>query len=209
MARYTVIPTKTNLMRLRRDFSFAREGHQLLEQKRQILVVELLGLVDRTADVQEKVEKELAEAYKVLQNAVLSMGRQAISNIIPAVNIESEITINMRRLMGVNIPKVGVEIKDITPHFSFGETSFWADEAISRFKDLLRDLANLAEMRISVMRIAQEVRKTLRRVNALEKIAIPDYEESIKYIEQSLEESEREMFATLKLLKERLKKKRG
>jgi len=209
MARYKVIPTKTNLMRLRRELSFAREGYDLLEQKRQILVVELMGLVDKTADAQEKVEKELAEAYQALQNAVLAMGRQPLAMLAPAVNIQSNIAIDMRRLMGVNIPSVDVRVKDNAPYFSLGETSVWADETIKRFKDLLQEIGKLAELRISLTRIAAEVQKTMRRVNALEKIAIPDYNESISYIEDTLEESEREMFATLKLVKEGLEKKKG
>ncbi len=209
MARYKVIPTKTNLMRLRRDLSFAQEGYDLLEQKRQILVVELMGLMDKTADAQENVEKVLAEAFQSLQSAVLSMGRQSLANIAPAVNIDSDITIDMRRVMGVNLPKVNVEIKDVTPYFSLGDTSFWVDETIARFKSILQDLAKLAELRISLVRLAEEVRKTMRRVNALDKIALPDYHESIKYIEETLEESERGTFATLKIIKERLEKKEG
>ena len=209
MARYKVIPTKTNLMRLRRDLSFAQEGYDLLEQKRQILVVELMGLMDKTADAQENVEKVLAEAFQSLQSAVLSMGRHALTDIAPAVNIDSNITIDMRRVMGVNLPRVNVEIKDVTPYFSLGETSFWVDETITRFKSILQDLAKLAELRISLVRLAEEVRKTMRRVNALDKIALPDYHESIKYIEDTLEESERGTFATLKIIKERLEKKEG
>ena len=209
MARYKVIPTKTNLMRLRRDLSFAQEGYDLLEQKRQILVVELMGLMDKTADAQENVEKVLVEAFQSLQSAVLSMGRQSLTDIAPAVNIDSDITIDMRRVMGVNLPRVNVEIKDVTPYFSLGETSFWVDETITRFKSILQDLAKLAELRISLVRLAEEVRKTMRRVNALDKIALPDYHESIKYIEDTLEESERGTFATLKIIKERLEKKEG
>ena len=181
----------------------------MLEQKRQILVVELMGLMDKTADAQESVEKVLADAFQSLQSAVLSMGRSALSDLAPAVNIRSDITIHMRRVMGVNLPKVDVEIKDVAPYFSLSDTSFWVDETIDRFKNLLQDLAKLAELRISLVRLADEVRKTMRRVNALEKIALPDYHESIKYIEDTLEESERGTFATLKLIKERLEKKEG
>ncbi|MBN2414756.1 V-type ATP synthase subunit D [bacterium] len=209
MARYRVVPTKSTLMRLRRDLGFAREGYDLLEQKRQILVVELMGLMDKTSDAQEKLEKELQEAFLALRKAVVRMGRRHVSDVAPAVGIESDLTIQMRRVMGVNLPQVTVNIEDNAPYFSPGETSFWVDEAISRFKGLLQDLATLAELRISLKRLAVEVKKTMRRVNALDKIAIPDYEESIKYIEDTLEESERETFATLKIIKERLEKKKG
>jgi V/A-type H+-transporting ATPase subunit D len=209
MARTKDNPTKTNLMRLKRERSFAMEGYTLLEQKRQILVVEMMGMLDKTADAQEKVEASLAEAFKALENAVLAMGWKRVTHIAPAVNIYSDITINMRRIMGVNIPQVEVKIEDVAPYFSPNETSFWVDETIARFKGVLQDVSKLAELRISLMRLAQEVRKTMRRVNALEKIAIPDYDSSIKYIEDILEENEREMFATLKLVKERLEKKEG
>ena len=209
MARYKVIPTKTNLLRLKRDISFAQEGYDLLEQKRKILVVELMGLMDKTTDAREKVENELAKAFNALQNAILSMGRQTVSSIAPAVNIKSDITIQMRRLMGVNLPVVDIKTEDVAPYFSLEQTSFWIDETILRFKMLLNDLGKLAEFQISLMRIANEVQKTMRRVNALDKIALPDYRESIKYIEDTLEESERETFAILKLIKEQLEKKKG
>jgi len=209
MARYKVIPTKTNLIRLRRDLSFASEGYELLEQKRQILVVELMGLIDKAVDAQERVEKNMDEAYKALQKAVLFMGRQSVKNVAPAVNIETDLTITMRRVMGVNIPNVEVGLRDRAPHFSPGETSFWVDESIYQFKGLLEDLGKLAQLRISLMRLAEEVRKTMRRVNALDKIAIPDFKESIKYVEDTLEENERETFATQKLIKERLEKRKG
>jgi len=209
MARYKVVPTKTNLMRLKRELSFAQEGYELLEQKRQILVVELMGLIDKTADAQETVEKALAEAYEALQKSILAMGRQRVVQVAPAVNIDTDLTLSMRRIMGVNIPKVDVEVKDKAPYYSLGDTSFWVDESISRFKGVLRDLGSLAELRISMMRLAQEVQRTMRRVNALDKIAIPDYQESMKYIEDTLEENERETFATLKIIKERLKKRKG
>ena len=209
MARYKVVPTKTNLSKLRRDLSFATEGYELLEQKRQILIVELMGLLDKTVDAQEKAEKDLAEAYKALQQSVLHMGRESMASLTPAITIESEIDIQMRRVMGVNIPKVDVTIRDHAPYFSLGDTSVWVDESISRFKSVLKDLGELAQMRVSLMRLAQEVKKTMRRVNALDKIAIPDFKESIKYIEDTLEEMERETFASLKIVKERLEKRKG
>lgn len=209
MPRYKVIPTKTNLMKLKRDLSFAREGYDLLDQKRQILVVELMDIVDKATDLQEKVTQEVSQAFASLQTAVINMGRSKITELASAVNINYKIAIKMRRIMGVNIPKIDLDIDDKSPYFSLLETSYSIDEAISDFKSLLNNLSKLAELRISLMRIADEVRRTMRRVNALEKIAIPDYEESVKYIENTLEENERETFAILKIVKTRLEKKRG
>jgi V/A-type H+/Na+-transporting ATPase subunit D len=209
MPQVKVLPTKTNLIRLRREVGFAQEGYNLLEQKRQILVVELMGLMDKTAEAQEKAEAVLSEAYKAYRNAVLAMGRKPVEELAPAVRVEADISIKSRRVMGVSIPHVEVVLKDQLPYFSLGETSFWANEAVDRFKAVLESLAKLAELRISLLRIAQEVRKTMKRVNALEKIVIPNYRVSIKYIESTLEENERDTFATLKRLKAQLEANRS
>ncbi|HHS14287.1 MAG TPA: V-type ATP synthase subunit D [bacterium] len=202
-------PTKTNLLKLRRDLGFAREGYELLEQKRQILVVELMGIMDKTAEAQKKTESALAEAYEALRECLLVMGHTAVSRTADAVRLDTDIQIHMRRVMGVNLPQVQLTVHDRSPYYSIIDTSFWVDESIRRFKNLLEDLASWAEYKVSLMRLAEEVRKTMRRVNALEKIAMPDYRTAIRSIEASLEENEREMFATLKLIKERLQKKKG
>ncbi|MDD5766760.1 MAG: V-type ATP synthase subunit D [Candidatus Marinimicrobia bacterium] len=209
MPRIKVVPTKSNLLRLKRDLTFAQEGYDLLEQKRQVLVVELMALIDDTVETQEKMAQELQRAFYALQKAVLTMGKNEVKSLANAVQIQSDVNIHMLKVMGVAVPKVDVRITDTAPYYSPGATSFWVDETIQRFKQVLTDMGRLAELRVSLLRLAQEVRKTVRRTNALEKIAIPDYKDSIKFIEDSLEESERGTFAMLKLVKERLEKKKG
>jgi V/A-type H+-transporting ATPase subunit D len=111
--------------------------------------------------------------------------------------------------MGVSLPRVRVSFVDKSPYFAAAESSIWIDEAIKKFREVLELLGSLAEARISLMRLSREVAKTIRRVNALEKIFIPDYEETYKYIEMALEESDREAFFVLKLVKDRLGRKKG
>jgi len=93
MPRYKVVPTKTNLMKLKRELSFAQEGYQLLDQKRQILIVELMDIVDKTTDLQEKVIKETSQAFASLQKAVVNMGRSRVNESASAVNIDYDISI--------------------------------------------------------------------------------------------------------------------
>jgi V/A-type H+/Na+-transporting ATPase subunit D len=209
MALMKVVPTKTNLLRLKRDLIFAQEGYELLDQKRQILVAELLALMDRTVAVQEEMENTIAVAFDALRKALLAGGRQNLVRVAPAVNFKAEAEVHFRKVMGVSLPQVAVTTDDASPYFSPGETSVWTEEAVARFKDTLLAIGRLAELRISLVRLSEEVRKTMRRVNALEKIAIPTYKETIKYIQDSLEESERGMIATLKQVKQRLQKKQG
>ena len=204
MARYEVAPTRTNLIRLRDDLAFAREGYELLEQKREILVVEMKRFTARAVEAQHAADRELAQAYAALKQAQAVTGVSSVSYAARAVNIDPRLRLAERRVMGVGVPSVEMSIEDRTPYYGPGSTSVWTDEAVARFKAALAALATLAEARIAVIRLAREIKKTIRRVNALEKILIPDCEETLKYVADSLEESDREAFFVLKLVKEQL-----
>lgn len=204
MARYEVAPTRTNLIRLRDDLAFAREGYELLEQKREILVVEMKRFTARAVEAQHAADRELAQAYAALKQAQAVTGVSSVSYAARAVNIDPRLRLAERRVMGVGVPSVEMSIEDRIPYYGPGSTSVWTDEAVARFKAALAALATLAEARIAVIRLAREIKKTIRRVNALEKILIPDCEETLKYVADSLEESDREAFFVLKLVKEQL-----
>jgi V/A-type H+-transporting ATPase subunit D len=124
------------------------------------------------------------------------------------VHIRSDVKFSERRVMGVSIPKVRVEFDDKSPYVVAVESSIWLSEANVRFREVLKLLGALAEARISLMRLSREVAKTIRRVNALEKVFIPDYEETLKYIVMSLEEMDREAFFINKLIKGHLQKRK-
>ncbi len=201
-------PTKTNLLRLKNDLNFARQGYELLDQTRNILVIELLALVDQTTDFQSRVEDALGKAYQALEEAVLDMGKLKVQYLTGSVNISTDIVIRSRRVMGVSLPVVETEFKEQSPYYSPMGTSFWIDSSISSFKQALNLLGKLSELKISVLRLANEVKKTIRKVNALEKIAIPDLQETVHFIQGRLEENERDMFVLMKMVKSRLESKR-
>jgi V/A-type H+-transporting ATPase subunit D len=202
-----VAPTKTSLLRVRQELEFARLGHELLDQKRNILVIELLNLVDQAVDFQERVVQALAEAYRTLEQAVLRMGKLRAANLASAVNIRAEIDLKQRRVMGVRLPVVDTSFTEHPPYYSPLGTSFWIDNSLEEFKNALQLMGRLAELKISIIRLAAEVRKTIRKVNALEKIAIPDLAETVTFIENRLEENERDMFVLMKMVKSRLERK--
>jgi len=204
MARYEIAPTRTNLLKVKDDLGFANEGYELLEQKREILVMELKRFTARAIEAQRKADEELAKAFTALKEAQVASSVSSVSSAARAVNIQPLITLRERRVMGVAIPAATLDLKDNAPYYGPTLTSVWTDEAVARFKNALAAVAALAESRIAVIRLAREIQKTIRRVNALEKIFIPDYRETMKYIEDSLEESDREAFFILKLIKDRL-----
>jgi V/A-type H+-transporting ATPase subunit D len=195
-------------MKVKRDLGFANEGWELLDQKRKILVVELMGLIDRAVEAQQEVESKLGLAFKALDQAMLRMGRRDLSLLALGMHIKADIRFSERRVMGVSIPKVRVEFDDKSPYVAAAESSIWADEATLRFREALKRIGTLAEARISLMRLSREVAKTIRRVNALEKIFIPDYQETLNYIIMALDEMDREAFFINKLIKSHLFKRK-
>ncbi len=207
MARYQVAPTKNNLLNLKQEQKFVTEGHSLLEQKRDILVAELMGMVNTAAEVQERVDTNIIQAYKFLDKAIVKMGLETLKDLALNMPIRNDVSISSRKIMGVSVPQVDVSISEKKPYYSFLTTEPELDEAVMKFRDILDMLAKLAQTSVTVFRLAKESQKTVRRVNALEKIYLPDYKDSINYIQSSLEESERESFFTLKLIKKKLKSK--
>jgi V/A-type H+-transporting ATPase subunit D len=202
-----VAPTKSNLLRLKQELKFAKLGYELLDQKRNILVIELLNLVDQAVDFQTQVDEALAEAYHAFQESVMESGKLKFVSLASAINIRTEIKISQRKVMGVGLPVVDTEFDENPPYFSILGRSYWTDMAVEEFKEVLKVMGNLAELKVSIMRLAREVKKTIRKVNALEKIAIPDLEESVGYIRNRLEESERDMLILMKTVKGRLERK--
>jgi len=207
MAARNLAPTKTNLLNLSHELKFAKQGYELLDQKRNILVIELLGLVDQATDFEKQVQRALALAYDGLEEAVLSGGKLQLLHVAGAVDIHSTIELRQRKVMGVRLPVVETDFSENPPYYSPAGTSFRVDQAIEGFKDALKLMGRLAELKVSIFRLAREVRRTIRKVNALERIAIPELEETVKQIQERLEENEREMFTLMKLVKSRLERK--
>lgn len=203
------VATKTNLMNLSRELEFARLGYELLDQKRNILVLELLAMVDQASDFEKQVQKALAKAFSSFEQSVLNGGKLQLMNVTGAVDISSSISLRQRKVMGVRLPVVETEFHENPPYFSPSGTSFWVDDSIEGFKDALKLMGHLAELKVSIFRLAREVKRTIRKVNALERIAIPELDIAVKQIRDRLEENEREMFTLMKLVKTRLEQKEG
>ncbi len=203
----SIAPTRSNLMKLKDELQFSRLGYELLDQKRSILVSELLMLVDQAVDYQNKVEKALLDADKALEEAVMHMGRLRVGNLSGAIDINSSISLGKRKVMGVLLPKVDTQFSGEGPFFSPEGTSMLSEVAISKYREALSLMGKMAELKVSIMRLSREVKKTIHKVNALEKIVIPDKMETLSYLQSRIEESERESFVLLKAVKENMQRK--
>ena len=201
MAREHIAPTKSNLLRVKERLAVAEEGHGLLEQKREILVMELMQKVEEVKILERDLDARIATAYPCLKRMLVVVGRERAERLARNVSYrfelqEKQVTAAGMKLPGLEIRLPGAELK-YSPVNSFAE----CDETVLEFFELLKICTELAAVRTIAWRLAREVRKTQRRVNALEKVVIPTAGETKAYIESALEERERDSFFTSKLLK--------
>ncbi len=204
MPKLNVAPTKSNYLALSRQLEFAQEGFDLLEQKRQILVFELMSRLGRARDAERRIAAAMGSAFAALRQSMLDVGSAAIDRAALAVRIPHVLQISDLNVMGIRLPKVTARSDRAGAQFGLGGTSANADSAMRLFAEALPLLAELAELENAVLRLARELRKTQRRCNALSRVFIPEYGETIDYIEAGLEENERESFVILRMIKQRL-----
>lgn len=204
MHKLNVAPTKSNLLSLKQQLIFASEGYDLLEQKRQILILELLSRLARARETEAKVEELLQRAFAALREATLDAGSTQIDRAALAVSSRHELVLSDQHLMGLRIPRITPRDLPSGVQFGPGRTTASMDAAMLRFMELLPRLAELAELQNTVLRLARELRKTQRRCNALSKIFIPSYSETLTYIAATLEERERESLTILKIIRDQL-----
>jgi V/A-type H+/Na+-transporting ATPase subunit D len=190
-------------MQIRQSLKFAREGYEILDKKREVLTTELVRLAHDASELQAQVGVLFDQAYLALEHAQLTMGQERVEWAALAVNKTVQVNIRSRGVMGVPIPTIDAYGEPPSISYSLGDTMSTLDEASLAFRQVLDRVPELSKVLTSVWRLARELRKTQRRVNALQYIFIPDYEETVEFIESALEEREREETFRLKRLKTR------
>ena len=203
MAKLNIAPTKSNLLSLKEQLAVSTEGYDLLEQKREILVMELMHLVERVKLLERDMDKCIAKAYPALKRMLLAMGGERTERLAMAVDYKFEITKKPVIIGGMNFTSLDVTLPKRELFSSFMGTTPDNDEVMADFFELLALITQMASIRTIVWRFAMEVKKTQRRVNALDKMVIPQSKETVKYIESVLEERERDNVFVLKALKGR------
>jgi len=198
-----IAPTRSNLLRMRQQLALARSGYEILDRKREVLATELMRLAHDADRLQRQVWDMLAAAYSALEKARLTMGQERVEWAALAVSETLEVEIRSRGVMGVPIPSIVARGQPPAMPYSLGDTPATLDEASIAFRQVLAEIPELSEAMTSVWRLARELRKTQRRVNALQYIFIPDYEASVDFIASALEEREREETFQQKRLKRR------
>ena len=194
-------PTKGNLMLAKNSLALARQGYDLMDKKRNVLLKELMALIDEAKEIQEQIDSTFTRAYACLQRANIEHGISKVQQLAFTVPIEESIRIQTRSIMGTEIPHVKYDEKENNLTYSFSTTSESIDIAREAFREVKDLTIKLSMVENSAYRLASNFKKTQKRANALKNITIPMYTNLVHNINNALEEKEREEFTRLKVIK--------
>lgn len=199
-----VVPTKGNLIAIKKSLELAKGGFDLLDRKRNILIREMMLLIKHASTIQDEIDRTYKRAYEALQKASITLG--TCEEIAGTVPIDDNLKVSYRSVMGVEIPIVSLsEDRESKIPFGLYNSNSMLDEAYKRFIEVKRLTADLSEIENSVYRLADAISKTQKRANALKNIVIPRFEKNVKFISDALDEKDREDFSRLKVIKRRKK----
>ena len=199
------VPTKGTLMAAKSSLALARQGYELMDKKRNILIREIMDLTAKADEIQNEIDKTFTSAYAALEKANIELGIKNVETFAFNVTPEQDVHIKTRSVMGTEIPLVKHTEKIRNPVYSFYGTTESLDEAKSNFEKVKDLTIRLSMVENAAYRLAYNIKKTQKRANALQNITIPNYEVLVKTIENALEEKEREEFTRLKVIKSRVK----
>jgi V/A-type H+-transporting ATPase subunit D len=201
-----ISPTRINLIQTKKTLSLAESGCEVLERKRDILLRELRNSIYGAEKIRSELLEALTEAYKSLNDANMEKGAETIANVTLNTSQEYDYLVDFRSIMGVTVPVVEFQgVSGAKPDYGFVNTNTALDKAFKQFFTVLNLIAELAMAEGTTFQIANDVRRTQRRVNALNHVLIPKYRSITKWIELVLEEKEREEFVRTKRIKHMIK----
>nr|WP_312576374.1 V-type ATP synthase subunit D [Sedimentibacter sp.] len=199
-----IAPTKSNLIKSKSSLVLSKKGYELLDKKRNVLIKEMMEFVDKARNMHNEIYDVIADAYEALQKANITLGVKNVEDMSYSIPVDEHFDVLLKSVMGVDIPTVKYKDEKIMPTYGFYNTNSALDEAREKFKNVRFRVYELAEIENSIFKLAKEIEKTQKRANALQHKLIPKYKEQVKYIQDVLEEKEREDFFRLKKLKGKL-----
>jgi V/A-type H+-transporting ATPase subunit D len=204
-----VSPTRINLIQTKKTLSLAESGREVLERKRDILLRELRNSIYEAERTREELLAALAKAYQSLREANMAKGSESVASVSLGSSTEANYLFDYKSIMGVTVPSVEFQGEtDVKPDYGFASTSVELDRAFKQFYSVLELIADLARAEGTTFQIANDVRRTQRRVNALNYVLIPRYRKTAKWIELVLEEKDREEFVRTKIIKRVIKERK-
>ena len=206
MPSATINPTRMELTRLKGRLKTATRGHKLLKDKRDELMKQFLEIVRRNRELRQKVEAGLERANAAFTVAAALMSPEMLEQALLYPKQSVELDMTSKNIMSVNVPVYSFHTRNEDPTeiypYGFAQTSGELDAALEALSQVFRDMLELAQVEKTMQLLAADIEKTRRRVNALEYVMIPQFQEKIRYISMKLDENERGNITRLMKVKE-------
>lgn len=199
MGNKQVFPTKGNLISIKKSHDLALVGYELMDRKRNILIREMMTYFDSIKELRQEITSTYSKAYQALQEANMTLG--VISDLAEMVPIDNGLKMGYRSVMGVEIPRINYEVTPLKLTYGMERANTKFDYAYRMFSEVKQLTVKLAEIENTVYRLANAIRKSQKRANALKNVVIPEFEDNIKFITEALEEKDREEFTRQKVIK--------
>lgn len=199
-----VNPTRMAMLKQRRRLAVARRGHKLMKDKLEGLVRVFMDCVDDYVRLRDEIDQQLPKTLRYFLLANGASGEEAVNAALEDIDVKVNLSMTSKRVMSVPFPTIALEGFQFTPAYSALTTTTDFDLACQRFRDVFPTLLQLASKEEALIRLADEIEKTRRRVNALEYVLIPGVAAAIKEIAAKLEEAERSNRARLMKVKSML-----
>ncbi len=203
------LPTKIELIRIKRSLRVAKSVYKILEDKREVLLKRLDELIEQAGKAREDLWEPLSDAYRALFDSYLKLGPLKVESVAATIPKSIEVSLTLKRIIDVTVPALQISEKSISLSYGFADTSSALDAASFAMRQVLPAILKAAEIENSIFRLASELERTQRLLNALEYIIIPQYEEAVRSITSTLDEREREDFVRLKKIKKVLEAKKS
>lgn len=200
-----VLPTKINLIRLRREHRVIKRIRKVLEEKRSALILYIRNMIDEYEQLYASVSKELEQAYQVYERALVQAGYEKVAQVAVSHPQSLRVEVGQRIMFAVKVPTVDV-VRESIPRI---ETVYEIPPSLTIAHDMLRKAfekyLKLIELEFSLRRLLEELKNTQRLINAIDNVVLPNLERAIKQIRLVLEERSREEFLRMKMIKKKLR----
>ncbi|MFP3233648.1 MAG: V-type ATP synthase subunit D [Sulfolobaceae archaeon] len=209
MSSRKILPTKINLINLRRQIRLTRTIKRLLENKREVLLLYLRQYADEYEKTYGEVSKVLSDVYSTYLKGVSAEGIATIEQFASSVPPSLEVKSNTKLLFGVRIPIVELNEESIQKQpFGDVEISPYILKSREEIAEAFKKILLLVEMESAIRSLTLELRKTQRLINAIDTSILPYYNSSAKYIKSVLDDRTREEFTRLKMIRRVLQRRR-
>lgn len=197
-----IAATKANLIKAKDELKLLEGGYDILDKKRKALIQAYDSKIKERDLLNEKVNETIKSVSHNFKKVLVSIGESDMDSISKTVPIDDSISLEITKFMQTEISEIDFDEVKLNLSYSFYETNAGFDEAILSFNELRSKIFKLAELDTTINSLDREIKKTSKKVNSLEKVQIPKYEEMVKTISQNIEEKEREEFSKTKIVKE-------